>query len=155
MKKSVRCFACLAVLAAAATAMAVAPLRVTAFLPEGKGNAENPIGDGMAKLKFILDPVNGNSIEAHLHLHQFLPNTAYSVNIDTDAGGGDFVGIATTNVDGDANVKFNFTIPVAFPPTAALITVYRNEIDDGCYTPDDPWTAVNEDECRAIGTEGF
>ncbi len=113
----------------AAAVIAGPPLKVTAFTPVGLGLLENLNADGMAKLKFYIDPVNGPSIEAHVHLYDFLPGTTYSIDIQTDQGGQDFADVVSTNAGGNGNAN-RLTFPVSAEPDVALITIYRDVIND-------------------------
>ncbi len=137
--------------AAVSVAFAATCLRVVALVPEGPRSGENPSADGMAKLKFYIDPIDGPSVEAHVHLYSFMPLVTYSILIDTDQGGVDRANIVTTNSGGNGNVTFHF--PVSAPPVAAAVRVYRDENNNGGYDADDGNTSHNEDESRAFGIE--
>ncbi len=119
------------VMAGSAMVMAGSSLRIGVFTPAGVGIIQNPNADGMAKLKFYNDPIDGPSVQAHVHLYDFLPGITYSVVIDTDQGGGDFADIVTTNPAGHGNVMVHF--PVAAAPTAATLVIYRDTINDDQY----------------------
>lgn len=131
-----------------ATGMAP-PLRITTLVPMGLGVSECGTGDGMAKLKYYIDPVDGPSIEAHVHLHKFAPLCTYSILVETDTGLRNMANIVVTNSGGNGNCSFHF--PVSAEPVAAALLVYRDEFPNGEYDAVRPDN--NEDEIRAFGIE--
>ncbi len=138
----------LAITAAATTAVA-ACISVTAFLPVGAGATESPQADGMTKVKFYIDPVDGPSVEAHVHLYDFMPNTTYGVDIQTDQGGRDFFDIVTTNPAGNGTCTVHF--PVSMAPTIVLVVIYRDTIDNDARDFGESFTDLNGNFCYDTG----
>lgn len=124
---------------------------IRTLVPMGTGVTENPDGDGMAKVQYYVDAVDGPSVRVYVHLHRFKPLCTYSVFVATDQGERDLANVVVTNIWGNGNALFHF--PVAAEPDAAAVLVYRDLIANGTYDVDDPETPGNEDEIRAFGIE--
>jgi hypothetical protein len=151
MKKSV--WGMLGLVVAVAGTMGAAPLTVTTFMAtDGAGANENPMVDGVAKLVYSPNSVNGPHVEAHIHLYNLVPNAVYGVDIfaqssvDFGGGGKDTGGTIVANESGRANVHISFPVQCLFAPDVTTICVYR-DIDSN--------NEFSVDEERALAIEGM